>query len=197
MGLAYVSTTNNLGDILTLPHLQTHFYKIMFGVLSLKKLFKHYFYSSAEDLGVFKLVNNASNDTIYSELLLLYSFSTKEMSLHSGGGKAHRLEKTKYIAGNETAQKYLNVCLFPEKSINCGICEKCQRTLLMLDMLGYLDEFNESFDILKYKKNRKRHFEYLVRQKKSYNLKRVYDFFKKEEPTLISEAEANVKGKHA
>jgi len=188
LGLPLIRTSTNINETLRLPHLYTHFFKTMFGVLSLRKLFRIYYYSSAEDFSHFQLKDNSVRDTAQFELLLLYVFGCYDFQVITGGGKSDRVEKTKAISSLLTANKYLNVCLYPNKDINCGKCAKCMRTLLMLDCLESLDNFKNVFDIEAYKKNRLDSFVYLVSQKDTDMLSMVYENFLKKEPELIKKA---------
>ncbi len=189
LNLPLVATKTNVNEIFSLPHVYTHFYKTMFGVLSLKKLFNTYLYSSAEDFSHFTITDNAIRDTAQYELLLLYTFSTPDFQVITGGGRSERLEKTDAICDFDVAKEFLNVCLYPNKERNCGKCAKCMRTLLMIDMLDKLEDFSKVFDIKDYKENRIDSFVYLVKLKKSIMLSRVYDYFSKTEPRLIEDAE--------
>lgn len=189
LNLPLVATKTNLNEVFSIPHVYTHFYKTMFGVLSLRKLFKSYLYSSAEDFSHFKITDNAIRDTAQFELLLLYSFSCPDFQVITGGGRSERLEKTAAICDFDVARDFLNVCLYPNNERNCGNCAKCMRTLLMIDMLGKLDEFSKVFDIENYIENRIESFVYLYKLRKSTMLSKVYDHFSKKEPQLLKEAE--------
>lgn len=184
-----IKTATNISDFIKLPHLHTHFFKTIFGVLSLKKLFRTYFYSSAEDFSSFNLKNNSIRDTAEIELLLSYTFNSPSFQIITGGGGFTRLEKTKSICNFKAAQKHLNVCLKPNLKYNCGKCGKCLRTLFMLDMLDSLDNFRSVFDIDDYKVNRQEYFVHLVQQKKSKMLSPVYNYFFEHQKPLIQEAE--------
>ena len=87
LGLPLVCTTTNINEALRLPHLYTHFFKTMFGVLALRKLFRIYYYSTAEDFSHFQLENNSTRDTAEIELLLLYTFSCADFQVITGGAK--------------------------------------------------------------------------------------------------------------
>ena len=189
LGLPLIQTATNISEFIRLPHLYIHFFKTMFGVLSLRKLFKTYFYSSAEDFVSFNLKNNSTSGTAGFELILLYTFSSPDFQVLSGGGGSTRLDKTKAISEFETAQKFLNVCLYPNNKKNCGKCGKCLRTLFMLDMIGALNSFNNVFDIDDYNKNRCEYFGYLIKQKNSKMLSSVYEYFLKNDANLMKEAE--------
>lgn len=189
LDIPLIRTSTNINEEFRLPHLYTHFFKTMFGVLSLRKLFRIYYYSSAEDFSHFQLKDNSVRDTAQFELLLLYVFGCYDFQVVTGGGKSDRLEKTKAISSSLAANNYLNVCLYPNKDINCGKCAKCMRTLLMLDLLESLDNFKNVFDIEAYQKNRLDSFVYLVSQKNTDMLSTVYKKFLQKEPGLIKQAE--------
>jgi hypothetical protein len=188
LALPLVRTCTNINEELKLPHLYTHFFKTMFGVLALRKLFRIYYYSTAEDFSHFSLTSNGTRDTINIELLLIYTFSCSDFKIMTGGVKSERVEKTRSICALTTARKLLNVCLFPEKKINCGKCGKCMRTLLTLDMLDSLDLFQDVFDIDEYRRTRLESFVYLVQEKKSSMLSDVYQYFMRTEPLLVKQA---------
>ena len=189
LNLPLIRTATNINEALNLPHLYTHFFKTMFGVLGLRKMFRIYYYSTAEDFSHFQLKDNSIRDTAETELLLLYVFTCTDFQLVTGGAKSERLEKTKAISEFAVAKKYLNVCLYPEKEINCGKCEKCRRTLLMLDMHNALDLFRNVFNIDDYHQDRLNSFVYLITQKNSIMLSEVYKHYLKAEPLLIKQAE--------
>jgi hypothetical protein len=190
LGLPLVRTSTNVSEALNLPHLYTHFFKTMFGILALRKLFRIYYYSTAEDFSHFNLKGNATSGTATIELILIYTFSCSDFQIVTGGAKSERPEKTAAICALPAAKKLLNVCLYPEITQNCGKCEKCMRTLLMLDMLDSLDLFQAVFDIDEYRRTRLDNFVYLVQQKGSIMLSEVYKHFLRTESSLVKQAEA-------
>lgn len=192
LNLKLVQTGTNINLALDLPHVPTHFFKTMFGVLSLRKLFRVYYYSSAFDFGNFNLKNNSEIDTAQYELLLLYTFSCPDFQVLTGGGKSSRLEKTRGISDFNAAHRFLNVCLEPNLSMNCGKCGKCLRTLLMLDMLNVLDKFRDVFDIDVYNSSRLDAMVYLVKEKNSPILSEVYEYFLRTDPGLINLAKEKI-----
>ena len=192
LNLPLVTTATNINEELRLPHLYTHFFKTMFGVLAIRKMFRSYYYSSAEDISHFNIKGSGTSDTAIFELLLLYCFSCWDFQIIPGGVKSERLEKTRAIAGWIVAHKFLNVCLYPSDQINCGKCAKCMRTLLMLDMIGSLDAFTAVFDIEEYRRTRLESFVYLAQEKNSIMLSQVYLHFMDTEPALVREAEKSL-----
>lgn len=189
--LPLVETTTNINEFFSIPHIYIHFFKTMFGVLSLKKLFKTYIYSSAEDFTQFNMSDNSRRSTADFELLLLYTFSTQDFQILSGGGGASRLEKTTEICEHQVVNEYLNVCLYPNLDTNCGKCPKCLRTLLMIDMNDSLQKFKNVFDIKHYQANRLLAFKHLSKNKDYKMLAETYLYFSKHEPELIKLAESS------
>jgi hypothetical protein len=167
----------------------------MFGVLSLRKLFRVYYYSTTQDFGHFDLNDSSKKDTAGIELLLLYVFSSDGLNILTGGAKNERLGKTRALCDFPPARKYLNVCLNPHLEKNCGNCGKCSRTQVTLDMLGSLDLFKDVFDVEEYRKNRAEHFVQMISQKNSVYLKDVYKYFLQTEPSLVREAEETFKSR--
>ena len=88
--------------------------------------------------------------------LQLDTFSNNNLRFVYESMDLNRIEKTKYLQNDSMAKRYLNVCGYQDE-MNCGICEKCIRTLCTLDILGYLEDFEEVFDIPLYKSNRNKH----------------------------------------
>jgi hypothetical protein len=199
LNLKLVKTRTNISELFKqfgLPHVPTHFFKTIFGVLCLRKLFKIYYYSSAGDFASdFLLKNNSDKDTTNIELLLLYTFSCPDFQILTGGGSVDRLQKTKELINFGVAQKYLNVCLNPYLNINCGKCGKCLRTLLAIDTFDALDSFRNVFDVDEYRKNRLDAFLFLVKGSPLRNpyLSGVYQYFLSKEPDLIKQAETQLK----
>lgn len=159
LGLKVILTESNFGDMFIQNHLYTNTYSSMFSVLCMRKAWKTYYYSSAfHDMGQFSLTHNQTKDTSYYDLLSLNCFSTDGIRIYSEGGEKTRYEKVKNIVKFPPVRKYLHVC-FKEK-VNCGICDKCRRTLLCLDLSGELDNFANVFDVESYKKNKKEYLQW-------------------------------------
>jgi len=55
--------------------------------------------------------------------------------VHNGAG-FHRLRKIDFLSPFDVALNHLHVCWQDFSERNCGVCEKCFRTLLALDMAG-------------------------------------------------------------
>ena len=133
-------------------------------VLALQKLFGKYLYGSGYPVTNFKF---DKNQTGYYEFLLAPLISTESTEIVIADPDMTRIEKTKFIADNHLAQKYLYVCWkelianrwpngeiarIKDDHLNCSRCDKCKRTLLAIDLLGKLDKFEAIFDIPYWKK---------------------------------------------
>ena len=86
------------------------------------------------------------------DLFNFFNASIGKIKFYSTGAEVSRLEKTKALIDYEPAHKFLNVCVEGVK--NDSICFKCVRTMLTLDGLKALDNFNNVFNVLMYRKNR-------------------------------------------
>lgn len=63
-------------------------------------------------------------------------FSTSATRVWHYGAGADRLRKIEFLARRDVALEHLHVCWRDASERNCGVCEKCFRTLLALDMAG-------------------------------------------------------------
>lgn len=132
-------------------------------VLALQKLFRKYLYGSSYPIKDFRFERS---QTGYYETLLAPLLSTDSCEIIIANPDLTRIDKTKAIVDNEIAQQTLYVCWkeliankYPDseiarikdKFLNCSRCDKCLRTLLAIDIMGYLDKFKDIFDIEYYK----------------------------------------------
>lgn len=158
-----IETESNFAEMFEQVHLYTNTYSSMFSVLCMRKAWKCYYYSSAfHDIGLFSLFDNESKDSSYYDLLSLSCFSTDGIKIYSEGGERTRLDKIKSIIDYEPARKFLHVCISGET--NCGVCEKCRRTLLCIDIAGGLENFKDVFDIVAYKEKIDDYYEWFFLQ---------------------------------
>jgi hypothetical protein len=68
-------------------------------------------------------------------------WSTEYLQIRHDGFGVDRAHKTAAIASSEEARRYLRVCWQSRSEYNCGVCEKCTRTMIGLDLAGVLEEF--------------------------------------------------------
>ena len=160
-------------------NLLVHTYRDCSFVLALQKLFAYYYYSSGYTFFEFSL-NNIEKDSALYDLFLLDMFSSSKLKFYSEGATKSRIEKTVVVADYKPSYKYLNVC--NEESENCGKCEKCIRTMLILEMIGKLENYKEVFDIQNFKNNRVNVLRTIYREHLYNNLsyKEIYPFYHKE-----------------
>lgn len=125
-------------------------------VLAVQKLIHTYYCSSAGWPDYFDL--SLSEGSEHYETLLCNTLSTESCTFIISD-YVTRIEKTRAISDWSIAHKHLDVC-FNFK--NCGHCAKCYRTLLTLDLLGKVDQFNQVFNIDEYKGNRKAAYSWLL-----------------------------------
>lgn len=140
-----IVVNSNLTEILKLPHAESNTLKDLSAVLSLQKLFKAYYYSSAVSIKNFELNRyHLSRSDIFNLTML----SSESLHFYSTCSLKTRVEKTKMIADEKIVQKYLNVCIREDK--NCGKCSKCLRTLFTLEIHGKLKYFENTFNLENY-----------------------------------------------
>lgn len=72
-------------------------------------------------------------------------WSTEYLKVIHDGAEASRVDKTRKIAENTSAQRHLRICFQKKGEYNCGVCSKCIRTKIALDLAGVLGRF-ESLD---------------------------------------------------
>lgn len=130
-----------------------------YAILCMQKLWKTYLFASSYPYSRFSLENHAENDSSYYDLLSMNYFSTSRLRIYSEGGEVDRVEKTLRIVDFPLAQKYLLVCWMTP--YNCGVCGKCRRTMLTLDMFDKLENFKEIFPVDYYKNNLNSYFDWL------------------------------------
>lgn len=125
-------------------------------IYSLQKKIKKYYISSSNSYQEIKEFSQSEHNFdlfVFSESYLVPLLQTEYMQLVIDGCQYQRSKKTENIADWEIAQRHLNVCVNTTDGINCCICSKCMRTLVVLEILGKLDKFGRVFDIEKYRKH--------------------------------------------
>ena len=74
---------------------------------------------------------------------------------------ARRFEKLVKLADDPFSAQYLNVC-FNFNGKNCGECYGCLKTMVVLDLLGKLHNFDKVFDLEKYYSDRRKYIKILA-----------------------------------
>ena len=155
-------------------------------IIAAKSFLYRYYSATSYTVQDLSLINNSWAGE-YDELFLASIFSTSNIKIIPLPIELSRIEKTNEISNYDIAQKYLHVCM--REPYNCGICKKCRRTLITLDLLGKLDNFSNVFNIEYYKTNRKDYFEWmqLNAQNDDYFCKDILQMAKKKKSNLLSD----------
>lgn len=180
-GFEFVASDSNLMDVISQSHFKSHTYSSMFAVYCLQKLYSIYYYaSSGYRYHEFTLIDKEYNSCGSYEMLLLPLLSTKNLRIYSEGEGMSRLTKLKDVVNYQPSYKYLNVCL--KTSANCGVCEKCVRTLLEIDALGKLDKYKDVFDVEYYKQHKQWYLIQMLMQiaQHKHDYFELYPYFKKD-----------------
>jgi hypothetical protein len=75
-----------------------------------------------------------------SHPVLDHLWSTERLEIVHDGAAATRTEKVvRHIAPSQLALRNLTVCWRSEAGHNCGVCEKCLRTMVALELANCLD----------------------------------------------------------
>jgi hypothetical protein len=91
--------------------------------------------------------------------LIIPYMSTENMLFETTETHLSRMQKTKLVADSEVARRHLNVCGdYDAMEYNCSHCEKCLRTLAMLDVIGKIDSFAKVFDLDVYRNQARKHY---------------------------------------
>lgn len=138
----------------------THTIRTAAAILALGNTFSYYFYSSGFTYN--EVLVKRTSDMAQADPILLPLFSNDVTQFRTVGTHLSRLEKVALVFNQPLSYKYLDVCVAPIEErlskFNCGVCIKCRRQLITLDIFKGLDKYSEVFIIQDYKKNRKRLF---------------------------------------
>lgn len=155
LNVPLISVRSNLDKLLSPPWSKQNFTAINMhsiynnaAAIALSNALRKFYYSSGYHYSSLCFGPHKSIALIDPELLRL--MSSAGVDLESAGLTYTRVQKTEIVARSEVAQKYINVCLRKKAGRgfqNCGICTKCKRTLLALELYGALADFEESFDL--------------------------------------------------
>src|SRR5690625_1174682 len=156
------------------------------GLLALQKLYKYYFISSSRTIDKVKLYT--FNQAYYEYLIASFLSTTNTRSIIANGS-LDRIEKIKYIVDSEDAHERLYVCaaeIYNEKQTreyskdgfpNCSECDKCTRTLVVLDVMNKLHLFKKRFNLDKTEYLKPDIIESIYSRRKSdYWFKSIYKF---------------------
>ncbi|GAA1865775.1 hypothetical protein GCM10009813_28520 [Brevibacterium marinum] len=76
-----------------------------------------------------------------SHPLLDHLWSSNRLSIVHDGAGSTRVEKTRRLTTYPAAKRHLRVCWQNTGKYNCGVCDKCVRTMIALSLSGALPEF--------------------------------------------------------
>ena len=124
-------------------------------VLSLQNAIRRYYipsgcsYSGIKNFGDREHHNDLATAC---DSYLIPLIQTERTELIVDGCQRRRVDKITDLVNWDIARKYLNVCLVQkgEDTTNCGMCPKCMRTMLTLEILGKLDDFAQIFNVENY-----------------------------------------------
>lgn len=104
----------------------------------------------------------SSKDMARADPIILSILSRPELQLHDSGTQLSRFQKTVYVADNPLVQNHLDICVKGAIGENCSECWKCLRTLTALDITGKVNNFNQSFDLEKYRKVKRKYLRKII-----------------------------------
>lgn len=170
-------------------HVRVHEYITMGAVLTLKKLWRGYYFSATVPYSYFILENHLVNDMTNYELLMMHTLTIDGFFCYAGGAGYSRVLKMKAVADNTLAQATLHPCQTQNRK-NCSseFCDKCLCGLLTLDYFDQLDLMSDVYDIKKYKNNRMNYLERLVVRKDNKFFIELFELFTQKYPEDMNEA---------
>lgn len=161
--------------------------------LSMQGLFKRCYIASSY---LVEQTEFKASDPFHYENILFHNLSSENTEIIVSNPNMSRVDKTKFICGNEFVKRYLYVCQHDSivnenlneeyaqnivmDKMNCSKCFKCRRTLLTLDVLGVINEFGHVFNLNTYRKNKDKYVAYCIytKHKDIFN-REIYELMKK------------------
>jgi len=140
--------------------------------LSIQKYMKYYLFSGTYKSSRFKLTFDHSPNY---DMLSVQCFSTENLTFLLAWSEAKRLNKVDYISQFPEVQNYLDVCWCDLGNCTDNYCGKCQRTLLEINALGKLKNFDNVFDVTNFKNNLDRELGVMLQQRKA-NMSLLYTY---------------------
>ena len=160
LGLPHYTLDTNL-SVFTYPimkklRVSMSYIAMYSSILSLSNAICLYYVSSGRTYEEVKKFPTRRDFEGFCESYFVPLIQNEQIELKVDGCQYRRVDKMKKIADWDIAQKYLNVCTSwkpnHRDASNCGVCSKCLRTLLPLEILGKLKNFSDVFNIEKYRK---------------------------------------------
>jgi hypothetical protein len=176
IGLPFIAIDSNVDSFYEgLGFQQTHTLRNASVALLLQKGIKKFLYASGVHYS--NAFVGVCNDTAYSDTISLPLLSTEALDLISDGSEYTRVEKTLKVAKIEDSYKFLDVCAKGDSQINCSRCWKCKRTMLTLDIAGFLNRYSEVFDLDIYRQSRDMYIAEVLKSKNPL-LREIVSFMK-------------------
>ena len=151
VGKPIVLVDSNMGDFLTTHYVHCH--TLLNGAIAhlFAGIGSRYYYASG-GFGLRGIYCPLDGGCIaHTDAFLLPLISSSQMILSQPEILKTRFDKIESLVDCKIAQDLLDVCVDHEstdrQAPNCGKCEKCIRTLLMLEVLGAISHFERRFDI--------------------------------------------------
>lgn len=156
--LPIININTNLQD--EFPELLKNYqiYYNMFPILATQKLWKLYYCSTNSDL---------QTDNGITEYLTVNCINNYNFKMILEGIEKNYFEKINDISDDIPSKKYLHVCNSEQE--NCGRCDSCINTILTLESIGKLEDFEKIFDIDYYKHNKKLYLDYIEKKHANKN----------------------------
>ncbi len=149
-------TFNRVIDKIKKRHISMIFLAQYSCAFSLGKNISRYYTSSGmgyEEIKNFSEHYHNDDLSAFCESYLVPLIQTDRTELIVDGCQYRRVDKLKKMVDWNFAQKHLNVCFKNNlDGSNCGVCAKCLRTLLPLEILGKLEKFSRVFNIEQYRR---------------------------------------------
>jgi hypothetical protein len=157
IGLDFIPIDSNLYQFHPWSHQRTHTLTSVSAVLFFQKLLRRFYYASTglsySEMPVYASKYKDFDIGGFCDPSLLPLLSTESTEFISDGMQYSRVDKTKRLTAYEPVYRYLNVCAsrHVDSHENCSVCLKCCRTMMTLDSIGKLQDFDRVFDIEKYR----------------------------------------------
>lgn len=164
IGLAFVPVDSNLHAFLYDQDDKESYFNLYSIMFALEKAVNKYYISNSYSYAEVSRYGYTSRNCDWSEFadpIAIPLMQSSSLQLISDGCQYTRVEKIKNIIDWDVSKEFLNVCCRHSNDLNvdetnCSCCGKCNRTLLAIDALDKLSDYQMVFDIEKFKKNRKK-----------------------------------------
>ena len=196
LGLPLINITSNSLNVFRSQffHMHHSFYNLS-SVLALGKLFSRYFYaSSGYGADSFSFTEPTDYDCCLYDPAIASSFSTPGLRFYSQGFSNSRKEKLLSIS-DSLVKNHLNCCWnisITRAGGHCGWCDKCMRTMAILETMGILSKYCSVFDVQEYDKFNKIYIMNTIVKKNSPYYKEPYEFYKTNYPELFKQAKEDL-----